>query len=98
MQFVSNQGRYETTSIKQSEMLDSNWEQRATYLHIVAKKGFFIEITFELQPEGYKGAGFAYNGKLSVPGRENRRPGWKEHHKQGREVNTKRWEKSLGIC
>lgn len=52
MQFVSNQGRYETTSIKQSEMLDSNWEQRATYLHIVAKKGFFIEITFELQPEG----------------------------------------------
>lgn len=52
MQFVSNRGRYETTSIKQTEMLDSNWELRATYLHIAAKKGFFIEITFELHPEG----------------------------------------------
>ena len=52
MQCVSNQGRYKTTAINQSEMLDSNWEQRAPCLHIVAKKGFFIEITFELQSEG----------------------------------------------
>lgn len=52
MQFVSNRGRYETTSIKQTEMLDSNWGAEGNLLTYSGQEGFFIEITFELQPEG----------------------------------------------